>query len=71
VYGVNTYDHATYPHFHHQFWHLQLIVNYDSHYKNIIFPFFCDYYSTINKLITKKIIFNLYYLIMNFFPINY
>jgi hypothetical protein len=65
VYDLNTYDHAMCKHFHNPltmtfvtscklwFSSTQLFVPLCSHYKSITFAIFCDYYSTINKLITK------------------
>jgi len=41
------------------------------YYENFIFPLFCDCSSTINNLITYIYIYNLKYLKMNFYSINY
>ncbi len=55
MYNINTYDHATCTNFHcqlnmtlttnYQIWFplIQLIVPLFCHYRNIIFPLFCDY----------------------------
>ncbi len=83
MYDVNTYDHAMCTRFHHplnmtlittyQLWFplIPLVVGIYYHYKNIIFPLFCNFCSTINKLILKKIHIRSLIFDNDFFPITY
>jgi hypothetical protein len=52
VYDINTYNHLTFTHCHHP-----LNMTFATscwHYKNVIFPLFCDCCSNVNKLIILK-----------------